>query len=350
MLPGAGDRGQAAHGMQRRGAVAAARKSVAATDIRPLGGAVEAGELLDFPHRQPGDRGRPFRRARRKMRFEPRRIVGVARHVIPIGKPVAERHVHHRAGQRAVAAGAQHQVRVRHLRGAVAIRIHNHEFRPPRLASASNVGHDVDLGGHGVAAPHHDQVALRHFARIRAGDAANSGLPARLADHRADGGALARVAHRMPQPVDAVALHQTHRAGVVIGPDRLRAVPRRGLDKSVGDAVQRLVPADRAKLSGAFRTGAQQRVQHAIRVMHPLGVTRNLGADHACGVAVVLRTAHGADAVRPQYLDLQRAGGRAVVRAGAGSDVRHGKTLAQFCPGLPPAQRRCNTRGHAASL
>ena len=53
--------------------------------------------------------GRPFRRARRKMRFEPVRVVGVFREIGAVGIALAEQHMHDGAGQRAVGAGLQHQ-------------------------------------------------------------------------------------------------------------------------------------------------------------------------------------------------------------------------------------------------
>ena len=46
------------------------------------------------------------------------------------------------------------------------------------------------------------------------------------------------------------------------------------------------------------------------------GIARDLGADHAGRVAVGLRPTHRADALAVQHLDLQGAGGGAVVRAG----------------------------------
>src|SRR3546814_13932545 len=51
-------------------------------------------------------------------------------------------------------------------------------------------------------------------------------------------------------------------------------------------------------------------------MMNPLGVARDLGADNAVGIVVAARAAHLADARARQPLDLERAGARAVVRAG----------------------------------
>ncbi len=246
--------------------------------------------------------------------------VGMARHVVAVRIAVAERHVHHRAGQRAVGAGPRRQVQVRHRGRRRAVRIDHHQLRPAFLPGARDVVHHVDLGGDRVAAPHHDQVGQRHLARVGAAALADAGDPAVFRQRGADRQLLPRIAHHVAQPVDAVALHQAHRAGVVVRPDRGRAVPCGDVGEGVGDAVQRLVPGDLPELPGAFRPGAQQRMRQAVRVMDALGVARHLGADDAGRVAVFARAAHRADARVAQHLHLQRAGGGAVVRADRGAD------------------------------
>ena len=135
--------------------------------------------------------------------------------------------MHHRAGQRGIGAGPQRQMHVRHRRGAGAVRIDHHQPGATLLPCARDMRHHVDLGGHRVAAPHHDQVGARHLARVRSDEAADAGHPASLADRRADRLGLAGIAHDVAQPVDAVALHQPHRASIVIGPHRFGAMPRR---------------------------------------------------------------------------------------------------------------------------
>ena len=99
----------------------------------------------------------------------------------------------------------------------------------------------------------------------------------------------------MRKAVDAVAHHQAHRAGVVIGPDRLRAELALGRVEAIGDLVQRLVPRNPRELPGAFRAGAAQRMHQPIRMMDALGVARDLGADHAGGIGLQLGAAHPAD-------------------------------------------------------
>jgi len=56
-------------------------------------------------------------------------------------------------------------------------------------------------------------------------------------------------------------------------------------------------------------------------MMHALGVPRDLGADHAGGVAIVLGAADATDRVPAEDLDLKRAGRRTVVRAGRSKDL-----------------------------
>ena len=58
------------------------------------------------------------------------------------------------------------------------------------------------------------------------------------------------------------------------------------------------------------------RFEQAARMMNPFGVARDLGADDAVGIGVPARAAHPADGALVEHLDLERAGGGAIVRAG----------------------------------
>ena len=51
-------------------------------------------------------------------------------------------------------------------------------------------------------------------------------------------------------------------------------------------------------------------------MMDALGIARDLGADHACRVGVVLGAADPADGVIVEDLDVERAGRRTIVRTG----------------------------------
>ena len=121
--------------------------------------------------------------------------------------------------------------------------------------------------------------------------------------------------------MDAVTHHVAHGAGVEIRPYRFRTVGPFGSQESLGDKIERVIPGDRRELSASFRAGAAERMLEAIRVMHPLGVARDFGADHACGVGVVVGAANAADSVVGKDLDLKRAGRRTVVRAGGSGDA-----------------------------
>ncbi len=110
------------------------------------------------------------------------------------------------------------------------------------------------------------------------------------------------------QPVDAVAHHEAHGAGIVIRPHPFRAVAPLGLEEFLGDEIERVVPGDLPERALAFRADALQRMLEPVLVMHALGVARDLGADDAGGVVVVLGAAHAADGALVEQFDLERAG------------------------------------------
>jgi hypothetical protein len=118
------------------------------------------------------------------------------------------------------------------------------------------------------------------------------------------------------QPLDAVALHQAHRTGIEIGPHRLAAVSRLGRIEFLGDEVEGRLPTGFLPAPLALAAGAHQRLQKPIGMMDAFGVSRDLGADDAGRVVVVPGAVDAADPVRSKDLDVERAGRRAVVRAG----------------------------------
>ena len=59
-------------------------------------------------------------------------------------------------------------------------------------------------------------------------------------------------------------------------------------------------------------------------MMDPLGIARDLGADHARGLGLLLRAPHPADTAALDYLDVERARRRTIVRAGGMADVDFG--------------------------
>ena len=160
-----------------------------------------------------------MRVASRRDALRDRRIVGIARQVVAVGVAFLEQHVHDGAGQRAVGAGQRRKVQVGDLGRAGAVGIDDDEFGAALLPRGSDMRHHVDLGRDRVAAPYHDQVGFRDLAAIDAAPGADPGEPAHVGQDIADRRMLPRIAHRMTQPVDAVALHPPHRAGVVVRPD-----------------------------------------------------------------------------------------------------------------------------------
>jgi len=176
--------------------------------------------------------------------------------------------------------------------------------------------HDVDLRRHGVRAPDDHAVGLGHLARIGTGQNSGSSDIASPGRRDADGRVLAGVALDVPEPVDAVAHHQAHCAGIVIGPDRFRSERALRLEQLGGGDVQRLFPGNALETARTLRTAALQGMKQPLGMVYPLGVAGDLRADHALGVGLVLGPAHTTDAIGVKHFHFQRAGGGAVVRAG----------------------------------
>ena len=119
-------------------------------------------------------RARPYNRAIATISSTVRPVC-VSTQVVPVGEAFREQHMHHCARQRDVWAGPRRNMQVGLIcrRGA--------------------------LGTH-------------------------AGNPARIRQRNANAGIPARVLHHVAQSIDAIALHQTHRARVETGPDRLIAM------------------------------------------------------------------------------------------------------------------------------
>ncbi len=237
---------------------------------------------------------------------------------------IAEEHIDQRRDQRAIGAGPGHDMDIGGFGRRRPVGIDDNQLRAPVLARLGHMGHHIDLGRDRIAAPDHDQVAFRHLARIDAVFDANAGEPSRICNRVADRAFLPRIAQRMAEPVQPVAAHQPHRARVMIGEHRFAAIAIRHPPERRRRDIQRLVPGDwlEGRKADALLAHPAQRLGQPVRVMHPFGIARDLGADHAVGVAVILRTAHPADPVAVQALDLQRAGRGAVMRTGGGDNLR----------------------------
>src|SRR5665213_1806898 len=159
--------------------------------------------------------------------------------------------MHDRAGQRAVGAGLEQDGQVGLLHGAVHVDVDRCDLSAAFFARAHRVRHHVDLGVDRIGAPDHHQVGLSHFARIDAGDTPDAGGKAGIGRIDADSGMEVRIFFGVSQPVDAVAHHQAHGAGIVIRPYCFGAVLALGSVEFLGDELERVVPGDLAKLARA---------------------------------------------------------------------------------------------------
>ena len=241
-LPGAGDRGDAARRVHVKRAVARAREAVAEPEKSALVVADQPREGLDGLDRAAGDGRRPLRAAAAQMRFELVRRIGVALQIIPVGVAIAEQAMHHRARQRAVGAGPDQHRQIGLLHGRIHIDVDHDELGAALFAGAGHMGEHVDLGIGRIGAPDDDQIGLRHFARIGAGELAGAGGKSGPGRIDADGGEEAGIFLGVAQAMDAVALHIAHGAGVKVGPDRLGAVFAFGAVEFFRDDVERIVP------------------------------------------------------------------------------------------------------------
>ena len=183
----------------------------------------------------------------------------------PSRPSVAKQDVHHRAGERSIRARphAQGEIGLAHRFGF--IDVDSDDFRAAFLARANRMGHDVDLRGDRVRAPDDDAIRLRHFARISAHQPAGSGDIAGPCDADADCPVEAGIALGVREALDSVAHHETHRAGVEVGPHAFGSELALDRQEIVGDAVERLVPADRRKLPASLGTDAAKRLSQPIR-------------------------------------------------------------------------------------
>ena len=222
------------------------------------------------------------------MRFEFARRIGVFVQVAPVGIAVTKQAVHHGAGKRRIGARLHQHREIGLLHGAVHIDIDRRDLGAALFARAHGVGHDVDLGVHGVGAPDHHKIGLCHFAWIDTCDTARASGKSRIGRVDANSGVEAGIFLHVAQPVNAVAHHQPHRAGIIIGPHRFRAVALLGFQETLGNDIERVVPGDGRELAGAFRPGPAQRLQQALRMMFAFGVTRDLRADHTGSIVVIL--------------------------------------------------------------
>ena len=150
----------------------------------------------------------------------------------------------------------------------------------------------------------------------RAGTGAQA--PATLDTTGPDGGRLIAVV----RPVQIGAQGSETALRVAVAEDR------RSLAASRSTFLHLLIPAlialfesgEALELARALLPDPAQRMQEPLGVVLALGVARDLGADHPGGVVVVLGPAHASDGALVEKFHLERAGRRAIVRAGGIAD------------------------------
>ena len=255
--------------------------------------------------------------------------------------------MHDAAGESAVGAGSQNDLDVGLLHGVVVVDVDRRDLGAAFLSGARRMRHHIDLGIHGIGAPDHDQVGDAHLARIDAGDLAGADGKSDASDVGADRRVEARIFLHMRKAIDAVAHHETHGAGIVIGPHRLGAELALGRIEAIGDFVQRLVPRNPRELAGALWPGPAQRIHQPIRMMDALGVTRDLGADDAGSIGLQLGASHPADGRTIDHLDIERAGRRAIVRTGGMTDIDLGVLVHAPIGTIKSCGRRAHLSGNA---
>ncbi len=328
LTPGAGDRRQAAGRVHVDGAVVTAGESHAEAEVALGGRSVEPGKIHNLRRVEPGDLRRPFRSPARQVCPHIGVEIGECGEIVLVRQTVRQHYLHHRAGQRRISAGPQHQPEIGGGHGRRAVDVDDDQLRAARLARLLDVAHQVDMGVNRIATPHDDQVRRLDFHRVDTVLRADTGLPTGDRRGDADRWVEAGVTKSAAEPVDPVALQDAEGAARVKRPDGFRAVGCAGRTKGRRHGVQRLVPADPLETAFSFRADAAQRMGQAIRVMHPLRIAPDFLADHTGRERQVGGTADAPDRGRRQTLDLERAGARAIMGAGGFHDLHgHGGIL-----------------------
>src|SRR5690606_4313210 len=159
-----------------------------------------------------------------------------------------------------------------------------------------------------VGAADYGEIGFRHFTRIGAIERARPREPAGPGEGGADRGILPRIFLRMTEAVDAVALHKSHRSGVIIGPDGFTAVAGFALEEGFGNLIKRIIPADLLPASAALLAGPPHWMHQTVGMMDAFGIAGDLGADDAGSIGIVGGAPDAADTKRVKSFHLQRAG------------------------------------------
>ena len=135
----------------------------------------------------------------------------------------------------------------------------------------------------------------------------------------------------MAEPVDAVAHHKAHGAGIVVRPHGFRATGALGREEGFGGFAERIIPGEMLPLPFPFAALALQGMEEALGMMDALGIAGDLLADDTQRIGILARPAHPPDGVVIEELDLERAGRRAVMRTGGKPGLDVG-TDVHVCP------------------
>src|SRR5215475_3414173 len=123
----------------------------------------------------------------------------------------------------------------------------------------------------------------------------------------------AGISLHMSQTVDPVAHNQTHGARIVIWPYAFGAMSLLGANEIFGHDIKCRVPRDAFELPCPLGASAPERMQDTLRMVFPLRVARNFGADHARSVIVVRRAMHTSDRALVDQFDIERTSRRAIM-------------------------------------
>ena len=115
------------------------------------------------------------------------------------------------------------------------------------------------------------------------------------------------------------------RSSVIERHDALSTILRNGIAHPRIDQIQRLGPAGLLEVAAAACARANERMQHALRAMYPLGgLMGHLAAQDPVGIGQGVRSAHSHDAIS-LHAHGEAAGVRAVEGADTGAvDGMHG--------------------------
>src|SRR5437588_6736644 len=152
--------------------------------------------------------------------------------------------MHDAAGEGAIGARPEQYLDIGLLHGVVVVDVDRRDFGAALLAGARGMRHHVDLRVHRIGAPDHDEVGDAHLAWIDAGNLAGADRKPDPGNVGANRGVEAGIFLYMRKAIDAVAHHEAHGAGVIVGPDRLSAEFAFGRVEAIAYFVQGLVPGN----------------------------------------------------------------------------------------------------------